>query len=242
MIKKSIFAIITFIIFFTVFMLFLFPYDTVAKYFLHKAINEYKLPVNYASLEASAFGAKLSGIDYYYNEKFSIGSVSVNYSPLSLITRSVSATTVDSPVSANMHFKKNNILFHADQSVDEILKIYPKIKKYAKSGNINIKGQINPFAEKGKISVILSNLSLITPITDVKFDQISADFELNKNRLTITNVKSNGSNNVNIKGTVFINYNALIHSVVNLEGSIDIAGFKNNFTIKGRVSNPRIIF
>lgn len=242
MIKKSIFAIITFIIFFTVFMLFLFPYDTVAKYFLHKTINEYKIPINYTSLEASAFGAKLSGIEYYYNENFSIGSISVNYSPLSVITRSVSASTVDSPINANVLFEKNNILFNVEQSVNGITKIYPKIKEYANSGDVKLEGRINPFVEKGKISIILKNLTLITPITDVKFDQIGADLELNKNRLTITNVKSNGSNNVDIKGTVFINYNALIHSVVNLEGSINIAGFKNNFTVKGRVSNPRINF
>jgi|GEM_PF-1541670 hypothetical protein len=241
-IKKSIFAIITFIVFFAVFTLFLFPYDTLAKYFLNDTINKYNIPINYSSLEASAFGAKINNIDYYYDGKYSIGSVSIKYSPLSIITQSVAISTVDSPINANIRFEKSNIVFRANQPVKGIIEIYPEIEKYAKSGDIKIEGEINPSTMQGKISAILSSLSLVTPVADVTFDQITTDLELNKNRLTITNFKSNGNNNVDIKGAIHINYNALIHSVVNLQGNLNIAGFKKDFTIRGRASNPRIKF
>lgn len=242
--KKTIFiSIITFIFSFCVFTMFFFPYDTVVKYFLNSALNQNRIPLNYSEIHSSPFGTSISGIEYFYKNNVSLGTLEINYSPLSLITKSFSAQTLNSSLNASAEYNGDVIDFRVNQPVAKITELIPEAGRYLKEGNISAQGQINPANMQGNTEILITDLSVATPVLpSLNFQKITASLTLNKNRLNIKKVQSAGDNKISMSGIVYLNYNALFNSNLNLKGGIDIAGMKRKFSVKGRLIAPKINF
>jgi len=244
MMKKTIFiSLITFIFSFCIFTLLFFPYDTVVKYFLNNAINQNRIPMNYSEIQSSPFGTSINDIEYFYRNKVSLGTLKIEYSPLSLITKSVSAHTVSSPLNVSAEYKGKTINFKVNQPLSEIAQMVPEVGEYVKKGDIRADGQINPANMQGKADIMISNLSVATPVfPSLNFQKITANLTLNKNRLNVKKVQSSGKNKISLNGIVYLNYNSIYNSNLNLKGDIDIAGMKRDFKISGRLISPRVNF
>ncbi|AEI15107.1 hypothetical protein Flexsi_1457 [Flexistipes sinusarabici DSM 4947] len=241
--KTILISIITFIFSFFIFTLFLFPYDTVVKYFINNAINQNRIPVDYSQIQSSPFGTTIKNIEYFYKNKLSLGTLKIDYSPLSIITKSVSAHTADSPLDVTAVYNGKTFDIKVNQTVSEIAQLVPQVEEYVKKGEIRAEGRINPAKMQGKADIVLSNLSVATPVfPSLNFQKITAGLTLNKNRLKIEKVQSSGENKISLNGIVYLNYNSLYNSNVNLNGNIDIAGMKRDFKVSGRLISPRINF
>ncbi|TYB32657.1 MAG: hypothetical protein FXF49_10400, partial [Flexistipes sinusarabici] len=180
--KTILISIITFIFSFCVFTLFLFPYGTIAKYFLNNAIKQNRIPVDYSQIQSSPFGTTIENIEYFYRNKLSLGTLKINYSPLILITKSVSVHTADSPLNVSAVYNGKTVNIKANQPISKIAQIFPEVGEYVKEGEVRAEGQINPANMQGKADIVISNLSVATPVfPSLNFRKITASLTLNKN-------------------------------------------------------------
>jgi len=242
--KKTIFiSLITFIFSFCIFTLLFFPYDTVVKYFLNNAINQNRIPVDYSEIQSSPFGTTVKNIEYFYRNKLSLGNLKIGYSPLSIITKSASVHTADSPLDVSAVYNGKTVDIKVNQALSKITQMIPEVGKYVKKGEISADGQINPTNMQGNADIVISNLSVATPVfPNLNFQTITASLTLNKNRLNVKKVQSSGKNKISLNGIVYLNYNSIYNSNLNLKGNMDIAGMKRNFKISGRLISPKVNF
>ena len=199
--------------------------------------------MDYSEINSSPFGTSVKNIEYFYKNKLSLGTLKIDYSPLSIITKSVSAHTADSPLDVSAVYNGKTVDIKVNQAISKIAQMVPEVGEYVKKGNVSADARINPTNMQGKADIVVSNLSVATPVfPSLNFRKITASLTLNKNRLNVEKVQSSGKNKISLNGIVYLNYNSLYNSNLNLKGNIDIAGMKRNFKVSGRLISPRVSF
>ncbi|WP_022852203.1 type II secretion system protein GspN [Limisalsivibrio acetivorans] len=233
MIKKSAIAIAIFLLSVLVFTPMFFPWNTVAEYYIRKAVSDNRIPARIDSIKAGPGGAVISGISI---EDIEITQIRADYSLLSVITKSADVsvnsplgtieTSIDSgSVEARGLLDMKNIGSLLNQSLD---------------GDMAVQLNMNLNEQTGDIVLTSDSFTVPTDFGPMPLKNLRGEGTINKNTIDVTSLTSEGNAKLDITGKITINTRDIGRSMMNMSGTVDVMGAKQNITARGLVRNPRI--
>ena len=78
------------------------------------------------------------------------------------------------------------------------------------------------------------------PLMPISVDNIKAEADINKNKLTINNFSATGSNSLKVTGFIDLNKQKIDTSILNIQGEASMGNFPLKFTLTGPARMPKV--
>ena len=224
-----------FLIAFLIGLFLFFPFDKLTEYYVNKAIKDYKINLTYAKIDSSLSKTELHNVKF---EGFRFDKITVKHSLLNCILKKNFFVTVFSEkIKGDAVVGKEKVNFKANVD-SSVLSEFDKTLKV--KGIVHLKGDFNLSKMSGKC-LINSDKILYKDKQwgELNFKNVEAVIILKKNIVTIKKFSSQDIP-LKLKGRITLNGKNFYKSRLDLKGSIDFAGMKNSFKVKGTIKSPRI--
>lgn len=232
MIKQALIGTGIFIICIIAFTSLFFPYSKVLEYYAGKAAADAGITLTVGSVDANAFGAELRSVQL---NDFKADSLDLSYSPFSIITRSIGAKLISDIATGEVELKGSTINLKTLLTTDKI----PQIAESGLKGDIILNLTLTDM--KGGGTIASPALTIPTDMGPVTLENLSGEIAVDKQLISITNLKSTGTAALDLRGNIRINQSNAGRSVLAFAGTISVAGMTQNIAITGTALNPRII-
>ncbi|PLX68502.1 MAG: hypothetical protein C0603_04940 [Denitrovibrio sp.] len=228
--RKIVLSSTVFIITLIAFIWIMFPYDKIAVVAISKIQSTSKVKINYSQVSSGAFSTKISNLEV---DDIPVGNVTLHYSPLTFISRSVS---VDSVGTINGTAKLSEKHVEVDLDINPAI-INSLTKEAEFSGKLALRGEGAPLDMSLTAHIDSDKVGINTPIGKLDFESVSTELTLEKNTLTIVQLTSKDDMALNLNGTIILNMRRPEISVSNIKGRVNVLGTQKNITLKGRLNN-----
>ncbi len=200
---------------------------------LEKLKSNVKLKLNYSQIDSGPFSTELDKLEV--DDLPVGGDLTVNYSPISLFTRSISVTSKGGAVNGSAKLSEKHTSFDLDINPAIINSL---TKEAELAGKLTIKGEGSPSDMTFSANISSEKIGINTPIGRLDFTLLNAELYLEKNNLTIKRLTSQDDMALDLNGTISLNYTNPETSVANINGTVNfLGGVQKQITLKGRLNN-----
>lgn len=229
--KKILINCLVFVLALVFFTFLLFPYSKVTEYYVLKAASNAGININIGTTKASIFGAEFLNVTI---DDQKANKIQIGYSPLSIFTKSFFAKVESKAVTGTGSFKKG------ETKMDMLLSLaeFPEARKIGVDGDVAL--SLNLVGEKGNGNIRSSRLVIPTDFGSIPLTNLAGNLLIEKNIVVVSELKSDGTTKLNLKGNLRINKQNIEKSLISLAGTLDVAGMEKEIAIVGALGSPQI--
>jgi hypothetical protein len=210
-----------------------FPLDQAAKKGMNALIKDNKLPLVYKDLDIGFFSASIIEPALYFNGNIvDLGEINVRYSPLSLISRKVSAAMENGFVAITAENTKDILNLRGSLDAERI----SKIAGQSANGTLNINFSYEYISKNGVWDAASDNFALQTPFIKVEGANLKANGIVTGNTFMIQTFSSEGDFPLTLEGQIRLDPVNIGASRLNLSGEVSLAGTPTPFALQGTIS------
>jgi hypothetical protein len=206
------------------------PYENFVQKALTQAEKQGGISISFSDISSGPLSTTLEELELNGNP---IGTVKLSYSPLKLIMGKVGYRT-SGAVNAAGVLSSDDITFKGRVSSGLINGLTDELSI---TGDLQADIKANPEINKAGFAIFAEKLKLNTPMGPMDFEKVTAEAVLGDNRLTINKLTSEGSMELNLKGTVRFNPKDITRSLVDMSGTFNFLGEQKQLTLKGLADN-----
>lgn len=232
--KQIIFSIIAFFTAFLITIIIKFPLNSVVTNIITDTVQNKKIDIRYDSINVTFFGATATNVK---TGPLVISNLELDYNPLGLLFKRV-AFKADS-TAFNLTGKLSGSKVNAD--IKGYIATLAQMGNMTGSGSFNGNFTYNIKDETGKITLDAPNkVTFNHPLMPIAVDNIKAEADINKNKLTINNFSATGSNSLKVTGFIDLNKQKIDTSILNIQGEASMGNFPLKFTLTGPARMPKV--
>lgn len=232
--KKIIISVIIFLCVFLVTLIIKFPLNAVASNIIANTVKNKKIDIRYDSINITFFGANAKNVK---TGPITIKNIDLDYNPLGLLFKRVAFNATSDAFILQGRLAGNNINADIKASVSGLANLANMTGSGSFNGNItyNIKD------EKGSINIDAPNkIAFNHPLMPLQVDSLKGSADINKNKLTISELSATGDNTLKVTGYVDLNKQRIDTSVLNIQGQASMGNMPLNFSLTGPARMPKI--
>jgi hypothetical protein len=218
-------SVAAFIIIFTATIWLSLPYENFARQAMAQA-GQSGIKLETSGLKSGPFSTDIS--DLFINEN-PIGDIHLSYSPITLLTRSISFTSSGAVESAGVVSPAE---LTAEGSISSGL-VNSQTSEATFNGDIKLKIKANLKSKTATVTAYAEKATINTPMGPMAFERINAEADYQKGLIIIKKLTSEDDLALNLKGEVKINMKRPEKSTVNISGTFNLLGQDKNITLKG---------
>lgn len=212
---------------------FAFPYETAIRYGLNSYSRDTRTPMSYESISAGPFSAtitelKVGGIP--------LGEVSVEYSPLSLLTQSALVRIASPLTMAALDISGDDFTLQGTLSLDE----FGKVMDYRVKGDATIRASYNLATGAGKADVMTEKMRGKNDVMDYDTTTGVAKITMTERTMAIDSYTTQGTTQFNLRGRAIISAGDIGNSALTIAGDVVNGSAKTKFRVMGNMKNPRV--
>lgn len=232
--KQIIFSVIAFFAAFLITIIIKFPLNAVVTNIITDTVQNKKIDIRYDSINVTFFGATATNVK---TGPLVISNLELDYNPLGLLFKRV-AFKADS-TAFNLTGKLSGSKVNAD--IKGYIATLAQMGNMTGSGSFNGNFTYNIKDETGKITLDAPNkVTFNHPLMPIAVDNIKAEADINKNKLTINNFSATGSNSLKVTGFIDLNKQKIDTSILNIQGEASMGNFPLKFTLTGPARMPKV--
>ncbi|TCK62393.1 hypothetical protein [Seleniivibrio woodruffii] len=228
--NRILIAVGIFILVFTTSLWAFFPFGPFVESTVSKSAKNMGMKIKYDGADSGIFSTTLKDVQLNGRE---IGDFTLRHTPMTIFTRSMKVS-VKGIYNAEAEISEDLMEFDVTTSGRALDFIKEPVSL---NGNVRIQGKIDIKGDSSRIKAQADKMLLETPLGEMTFENVSADIESAKSRVTINSIKSDDRNELNMKGTIRLKRIHMPDSEVALNGSIKLAGQRKSLSINGKIDN-----
>jgi hypothetical protein len=215
-----------------IFFIFSYPYEIFVVSKLQTVLNTYNIPFYYTKIDSSPFKSSLYNTRLLSKKNVDFNNITISYSPLSLLTNSLSIKAKNRILRFNGNLKKNNLTYNIFFNLKSL-----KPANFTMEGIININGTIQLKEKKGVFNISSNPVKINIDKEVFNVGELKGSAALLDNQINIDSIISNGNLKVKADGKIFLNNNIELSSI-NIKCNITYNNNNNNIYIRGTLANP----
>jgi type II secretion system protein N len=236
-VKQILIAVAVFIVVFIVAFLLMFPLDELVKKQLDQQIAANQLPVKYSAVSAGVFSTKITGL---LVNNIDAGTLTVKYSPLSLLTKSVRAE-LESPVGlAEARLKSGELTISITADLAQVGALTGKTLL----GSATLEANYELETKKGEFNLSSGPLELQLPfqgsMMPVKFDSITGNGAIEDTTIFIATLEATGAVSATASGRITLEPQNIRRSSINMNVEASLYGARGRYAIRGSLFAPQV--
>ncbi len=230
---------------FIIALLAVFPYSAVVDTVLSELIRANKMLLTYTEVKSGLFHTTVTGVAVNnipfggrVIDRINLGDIKLSYSPLSALTRNVSAVLESPYGTANIKYGKSGINADASLNVGRL----GGILNFRAAGELEVAARYNEKDKKGSFSLNSGAFTATIPgFMEVKGGSLSGEGTVDGNTIMITSLKTTGDNMVleSAGGRITLDRVDTMRTDLNITGRVKYMGANLDFGVKGTLANPQ---
>lgn len=232
--KRIILSVIVFLCAFLITIIVKFPLNAVVSNIIADTVKNRKIDIRYDSINVTFFGSTATNVK---SGPIVIKNIELDYNPLGLLFKRVSFKAQSDAFILNGKLSGNNLNADVKVSIASLAQMVNMTGSGSFTGNItyNIKN------ETGKINLDAPNkISFNHPLMPLQADNLKANADIDKNKLTINDFSATGQNTLKVTGYVDLNKQKIDTSILNIKGEASMGNYPLKFTLTGPARMPKV--
>lgn len=232
--KRIILSVIVFLCAFLITIIIKFPLNAVASNIIADTVKKRKIDIRYDSIDVSFFGAAATNVK---SGPMVIKNIELDYNPLGLLFKRVTFKAQSDAFVLNGKFAGNDLTADVKVSIASLAQMANMTGSGSFTGSLNY----NIKDEKGSLTIDAPNkVSFTHPLMPLQVDNLKANADIDKNKLTINDFAATGQNTLKVTGYVDLNKQKIDTSILNIKGEASMGNFPLKFTLTGPARMPKV--
>lgn len=232
--KRIILSIIVFLCAFLITIIIKFPLNAVVSNIISETVKNRKIDIRYDSINVTFFGSTAVNVK---SGPIVVKNIELDYNPLSLLFKRVSFKAQSDAFILEGKLAGNDLNADVKVSIASLAQMVNMSGSGSFTGNITY----NMKNETGKINLDAPNkISFNHPLMPLQADNLKANADINKNKLTINDFSATGQNTLKVTGYVDLNKQKIDTSILNIKGEASMGNYPLKFTLTGPARMPKV--
>lgn len=232
--KRIILSVIVFLCAFLITIIVKFPLNAVVSNIIADTVKNRKIDIRYDSINVTFFGSTATNVK---SGPIVIKNIELDYNPLGLLFKRVSFKAQSDAFILEGKLAGNNLNADVKVSIASLAQMVNMTGSGSFTGNLtyNIKN------ETGKINLDAPNkISFNHPLVPMQADNLKANADIDKNKLTINDFSATGQNTLKVTGYVDLNKQKIDTSILNIKGEASMGNYPLKFALTGPARMPKV--
>lgn len=232
--KRIILSVIVFLCAFLITIIIKFPLNAVVSNIIADTVKNRKIDIRYDSINVTFFGSTATNVK---SGPIVVKNIELDYNPLGLLFKRVSFKAQSDAFILEGKLAGNNLNADVKVSIASLAQMVNMTGSGSFTGNLTY----NMKNETGKINLDAPNkISFNHPLMPIQADNLKANADIDKNKLTINDFSATGQNTLKVTGYVDLNKQKIDTSILNIKGEASMGNYPLKFTLTGPARMPKV--
>lgn len=232
--KRIILSVIVFLCAFLITIIIKFPLNAVVSNIIADTVKNRKIDIRYDSINVTFFGSTATNVK---SGPIVVKNIELDYNPLGLLFKRVSFKAQSDAFILEGKLAGNNLNADVKVSIASLAQMVNMTGSGSFTGNLTY----NMKNETGKINLDAPNkISFNHPLMPLQADNLKANADIDKNKLTINDFSATGQNTLKVTGYVDLNKQKIDTSILNIKGEASMGNYPLKFTLTGPARMPKV--